>query len=92
MAGVYIYRERESTAQLDIPPQYHCHDNYSLHFSDFQLYQVTLLIDPPLVSYCSNSSTLSLIRHIQRPIVKQISFTATCSGMPYIFLGLSDVI
>ena len=51
------------------PPVSHFHDNYRLHFSDFQLYQVTLPIDPP-ISYCSNSCTLSLLRNIQRPIVK----------------------
>ena len=71
------------------PPVSHFHDNYRLHFSDFQLYQVTLPIDPP-ISYCSNSCTLSLLRNIQRPIVKQISFTATCSGMPYIYTDTKD--
>ena len=30
-----------------LPPVSHFHNNYSLHFSDFQLYQVTLPIDPP---------------------------------------------
>ena len=29
-------------------PPAHCHDNNSYNFSDFQLYQVTLLIDPPI--------------------------------------------
>ena len=67
------------------PPVSHFHDNYRLHFSDFQLYHVTLPIDPP-ISYCSNSCTLSLLRNIARPIVQQISFTATCSGMPYIYI------
>ena len=42
--------------------------------------------DWPPISYCSYSCTLSLLRNIQRPIVKQISFTATCSGMPYIYI------
>ena len=31
----------------DCPPPQHCHNNYSLHFSYFQLYQVTPPIDPP---------------------------------------------
>ena len=32
----------------DIPPHIaQCHDNNSYNFSDFQLYQVTLPIDPP---------------------------------------------
>ena len=41
---------------------------------------------PPLLSYCRNSSTLSLLRNIQRPIVEQIGFTATCTGIPYIYI------
>ena len=31
----------------DEPPISNFHDNYRLNFSDFQLYQVTLPIDPP---------------------------------------------
>ena len=55
------------------PPVSHFHDNYRLNFSHFQLYQVTLPIDPP-ISYCSNSCTLSMQSNIKRPIVNKIKF------------------
>ena len=42
-----MYKIVTLKANLPPPPVSHFHNNYSLHFSDFQLYQVTLPIDPP---------------------------------------------
>ena len=42
-----MYKIVTLKANLPPPPVSHFHNNYSLHFSDFQFYQVTLTIDPP---------------------------------------------
>ena len=90
---IYIYREREyCTVRLTPLPTVSLPWHIQFTFLRFSALPGNTADWIPLVSYCSNSSTLSLLRNIQRPIVKQISFTATCSGMPYIFLGLSYVI
>ena len=49
-----MYKIVTLKANLPPPPVSHFHNNYSLHFSDFQLYQVTLPIDPPRMAilYC----------------------------------------
>ena len=53
---IYIYRyQRQIWGKVSFTwehlwytPPAHCHDNNSYNFSDFQLYQVTLPIDPPI--------------------------------------------
>ena len=43
-----VHRENIETKDRWTPPtKAHCHDNNSYNFSDFQLYHVTLPIDPP---------------------------------------------
>ena len=92
---IYIYRYqrqiwgevRFTWVKLMNPPQYQtCMTTLQIWFSDFQVYLLTLLIDPP--PYHSNSRTLSLLRNITRHIVKQICFTATCTGIPYIYIQI----
>ena len=43
------------------PPKPHCHSNYSWHFADFQLYQVTLPIDPPYNTATTTTVNISQI-------------------------------
>ena len=97
VSNIYIYisidtkdrYDEKSVLQrstYDIPPIAHCHDNNSYNFSDFQLYQVTLPIDPPWY----HTVAMCLHEHIAcaKKYPKMHCYANQFTGIQYTYISL----